>query len=631
MACGAEKSSRLSGSFCLSKTGDDPHGFLRSIFPYIHIYLSPYQNAHTLIHGLHLPVPRSAHSHQPPVMLKDIEHYSKEELYDYLVRLTQAYPPTSQPETTEQDDTQSLGDLLGIAHLLQQDVVTIIKKFREINVNLEREVQARTQALAQNEANLSALIDNTSDLIISVDRNYRVRVVNTAIRRVFQQRYQRELSKGVNLLQLCPPPMIDFWLPYFRRALEGETFKLVEGFEQEEGKVYYEFSFNPIRESDGEVSGVSFFGKDITEKQTAMEEIHAQQQLLESINYNIKEGIFRTLKGQIIYVNKSFVEMFGYESEEEMASVDPYELYVDPSKRDYFVALMQENTFFVNEEVLFKRKDGSTFWGLISSIKTKDEQNGQIYYDGAIRNITELKETKEQLEQQNLELTKVNEELDRFVYSTSHDLRAPLVSLAGLITVTRMADTEVERHQYLDLMEKSIHKLDGFIKDIIHYSRNARTHLRREVIPFEKLIDGCIENLRYLDGAEQMQIEPQIEQKGEFWSDPTRLEVILNNLISNGIRYRDQQKSNPCLSIRVKADDQQAVITVSDNGVGIDPAVRDKIFDMFYRGNQRSQGSGIGLYIVRETVGRLGGQIEVDSEVGVGTTFTLMVPALPAP
>jgi len=564
-------------------------------------------------------------------MLKDIEHYSKEELYDYLVQLTEAYQTTNHSPSAEQDDAQSLGDLLGMARLLQQDVFTIIKKFREINVNLEREVQARTQALAQNEANLSALIENTSDLIISVDRTYRVLVVNTAIRQVFQQRYELDLSKGVSLLQLCPPPMIDFWLPYFRRAMEGETFKLVEGFQLEGGKVYYEFSFNPIRESDGEVSGVSFFGKDITEKQTAMEEIHAQQQLLESINYSIKEGIFRTLKGQIIYVNKSFVEMFGYESEEEMARVDPYELYVDPSKRDYFVSLMQENTYFVNEEVLFKRKDGSTFWGLISSIKTVDEQNGQTYYDGAIRDITELKETKEQLEQQNLELTKVNEELDRFVYSTSHDLRAPLVSLAGLITVTRMADTETERNQYLDLMEKSINKLDGFIKDIIHYSRNARTHLRREVIPFEGLISGCIENLRYLDGAEQMQIEQQIEQEGEFWSDPTRLEVILNNLISNGIRYRDQQKPISSLRIRVKADSQQAVIAVSDNGVGIDSAVRDKIFDMFYRGNQRSQGSGIGLYIVRETIGRLGGQIEVDSEVGVGTTFTLTVPALPAP
>jgi len=565
-------------------------------------------------------------------MLKDIDHYSKEELYDYLAQVMQAYQEPGAAmmngEKLSEEDQQGIGDLLSMARLLQQDVFTIIKKFREINVNLEREVRSRTEALAQNEANLSALIENTSDLIISLDRDFRVLVFNTSIRQVFEKRYDLALTKGANLLELCPSELIDFWRPYFDRALSGETFKMVEGFMQEGSKLFYEFSFNPIYETSGEVSGISFFCKDITEKQTALEGIRAQQQLLESINYSIKEGIFRTVGGKIIYVNKAFAEMFGYASEAELAEIEPYDLYVDPAKRDYFVNLIKDHDFFVNEEVLFKRKDGSTFWGLISSIKTTDEKTGQVYHDGAIRDITELKETKQQLEQQNLELIKVNEELDRFVYSTSHDLRAPLVSLSGLITVTRMAESETERSQYLDLMEKSINKLDGFIKDIIHYSRNARTNLRCESIDFEQMISGCIENLRYLDGVEQMQIEQQVVQEGGFSTDPTRLEVILNNLLSNGIRYRDHQKPVSTLKVRVKAQAECMVLTVSDNGLGINPAVREKIFDMFYRGNQRSQGSGIGLYIVRETVNRLGGTIEVDSTPGQGTTFMVSIPAL---
>lgn len=567
---------------------------------------------------------------QASVMLKSIDQYTKEELYDYLHQFVQAYDGAQQGAPAGHEP-QSVQDLLSAARLLQKDVFDIIKKFREINVNLEHEVRERTQELTRNEANLSALIENTSDLIMSVDRQFQVLVINSAFRRIIQQRYDVIVEKGTDLLTACPRPLINYWESHFRRAMQGETFKVVEEFFQPEHKAYYEFAFNPIREPNGDVSGVSFFGKDITEKQAALEETRAQQQLLASINYSIKEGIFRTTEGRIVYVNHAFVEMFGYASEEEMQALDPYALYVDPSRRDYFVELMQEQTYFVNEEVRFKRKDGSTFWGLISSINTFDHHTGQVYHDGAIRDITELKETKRQLEQQNQELTKVNQELDRFVYSTSHDLRAPLVSLAGLITVARMADSEPERNQYLDLMEKSINKLDGFIKDIIHYSRNARTQLRPEPIDFASLLEGCLDNLRYLEGAERMQIEQRFDLgAAPFVCDPTRLEVILNNLISNSIRYRDDDKDPPRLQLAVRANEQQAAIEVRDNGQGIDPAVRDKIFDMFYRGNHRSQGSGIGLYIVRETLNRLGGDIEVQSEVGQGTTFTVILPALVA-
>jgi PAS domain S-box-containing protein len=563
-------------------------------------------------------------------MLKPIDQYSKEELYDYLTQLVQAYDVQQGGQAGEA--VHSISDLLGAARMLQQDVFTIIKKFREININLEQEVQARTQELTLNEANLSALIENTSDLIISVNRKFHVRVVNQAFRRVIYNRYDIAIEPGTDLLAVCPSPLLDYWQPHFQRALAGETFKVVEAFFQPNHKSYYEFSFNPIREPNGEVSGVSFFGKDITEKQIALEEIRAQQQLLTSINYSIKEGIFRTVEGRIIYVNKAFVEMFGYDSEEEMKAVDPYDLYIDPSRRDYFVDLMQEQTFFVNEEVCFRRKDGSGFWGLISSIKSYDSQTGHAFHDGAIRDITEVKETKRQLEQQNLELTKVNQELDRFVYSTSHDLRAPLVSVAGLITVARMSQSDAERNQYLDLMEKSIHKLDGFIKDIIHYSRNARTEVVQVPIAFGPLIEDCLENLRYLDGAGNMVIDQHIEQDDSpFLGDRTRLEVILNNLISNSIRYRDATKAQPRLTLSVKVDHERATIQIADNGVGIDPKVKGKIFEMFYRGNQRSQGSGIGLYIVRETLNRLGGNIEVDSVHGQGTTFTVEIPATGPP
>ncbi len=574
---------------------------------------------------------------RPFSMLEDIEHYSKEELYGYLEQIIQDYegdeaPPASSQRTSGEDNSRpgTVSDLLNAAELLQQDVLQIVKKFRQLNIDLEQEVAQRSQELAIKEANLTALIENTSDFILSINRDFQVLVINSALQQHLYRTQGLWLQPGSDLLALCSAEQIAFWRPYFEKAVQGDAFKLVRGFEGEQKKAYYEFSYNPISDRKGQVTGVSFFAKDITAKQAALEETKAKEQLLASINHSIKEGIFRTHRGHIIYVNKAFAEMFGYSSEEEVMQLDPYDLYVVPSRRDDFVNLMQRQTFFVNEEVQFRRKDGSTFWGLMSSIKTYDAA-GNLYYDGAVRDVTEIKEARWQLEEQNRELRKVNQELDRFVYSTSHDLRAPLVSISGLIQVARLAKDEEEREQYFGLMEKSIKKLDGFIQDIIHYSRNSRTELRREAINFQQLLSNIEEELRYQDGSNPTELSIEEEGEGEFFSDPVRLGIIFSNLISNSIRYQDPNKPQNRVGIRIEHRPGEVQLALQDNGIGIAPEFQARVFDMFFRGTQRSQGSGIGLYIVQETVTKLQGEIDLASEPGVGTTFYLRFPSLAAP
>ncbi len=231
------------------------------------------------------------------------------------------------------------------------------------------------------------------------------------------------------------------------------------------------------------------------------------------------------------------------------------------------------------------------------------------------------------LENRNQELKKLNSELDKFVYSASHDLRAPLSSILGLVNVARQ-EPPPNKDFYLNLIEKSVHKLDQFVRDIIDFSRNARVEVVKEEIHFEELIQGVMDEMRYMDENNRILRTIKVMGRGPFYSDSKRLTIILNNLVANAIKYHNPSVENPFIEVRVEQNEQSVVILVSDNGNGIAAEHIDKIFQMFYRATEASKGSGLGLYIVRETVEKLSGTISVKSTLGEGSTFKVTLPSL---
>jgi signal transduction histidine kinase len=248
------------------------------------------------------------------------------------------------------------------------------------------------------------------------------------------------------------------------------------------------------------------------------------------------------------------------------------------------------------------------------------------------RNVEQKRKTAElTLRNQNEELVKINQELDSFVYSVSHNLRAPLMSVLGLL---RLASIEIERTEhetkvllsYFSMMEHSIHKLDETLKEILDYSRNARSAIKTEKVDLNNLLQEGFDRLKYHEGSDQ--IEKIIDFKSEvpFYSDMYRLTVVLHNLISNAIKYRDSHKSNQFIKVKVEINSAMARIEFCDNGIGIPAELLHKIYDMFFRATEKSEGAGLGLYIVKETVDKLGGRITVNSKYGLGTTFLLEIP-----
>jgi signal transduction histidine kinase len=225
----------------------------------------------------------------------------------------------------------------------------------------------------------------------------------------------------------------------------------------------------------------------------------------------------------------------------------------------------------------------------------------------------------------NDELVKRNSELDNFVYSTSHDLRAPISTILGLVNLARIDKGPNLKTVYLDMIERSLRRQDHFIREIIDQSHNRRGTLTREPINFSALIDEAFQQLD-AENVGVFQKHVDINQSEAFYCDRWRLQVIVNNLLHNAIRFRNGRE--PIVRIEARVDDHLAYIQIDDNGRGIGEEHIGHLGKMFYRATDEGAGSGLGLYIVRETLDRLAGTMNIESRIGEGTSVQLRIPEL---
>lgn len=249
--------------------------------------------------------------------------------------------------------------------------------------------------------------------------------------------------------------------------------------------------------------------------------------------------------------------------------------------------------------------------------KPWNEQHLRVIFKSA----HSIYQSKVLLKQKNYELQKANEELSRFVYSASHDLRAPLMSLLGIISIARNEEDKTQREEYWNLMESTIGRLDEFIKNIIDYYKNVRLDNQISEINFDKLFNEVIESHKFFDLTANTEFKIAVMQQERFFGDATRMRIVFNNLISNAIKFQKRNGEKHKVTITAIIEKGSGTFQVEDNGMGISTENREKVFDMFYKINPEVSGSGIGLYIVKETVSRLGGKIIVESEENKGTRF----------
>ncbi|MEI9920620.1 MAG: ATP-binding protein [Bacteroidota bacterium] len=251
------------------------------------------------------------------------------------------------------------------------------------------------------------------------------------------------------------------------------------------------------------------------------------------------------------------------------------------------------------------------------------------------RLVTELKlrDQNEELTKTNDLLRKINMELDNFVYSVSHNLRAPLMSVLGLVTIARMEEKRQDKSSdhLFNMIEHSIHRLDDTLKEILDYSRNARTETSISEVHLEAIFNDTLERLRYLKGFDRIKKQIRIDSDVPIYCDAYRLSIIFQNLISNSIKYQDVEKKESFINVEADITENEIQIRFSDNGMGIREEYHSRMFSMFFRATEKSEGAGLGLYIVKESVVKLGGEISLDSTFNEGCTFNIRLPnATPA-
>lgn len=227
------------------------------------------------------------------------------------------------------------------------------------------------------------------------------------------------------------------------------------------------------------------------------------------------------------------------------------------------------------------------------------------------------------LEDEREKLRQVNKDLDSFLYSTSHDLRAPITSILGLTYLGKVELTEEKGKNYMELIEQRAQKLNMILTDVLRLSKTKKLGIRMQTIRFSDLVNEVVTDIEFSKGTSRIRLDYEKNSDSSFYSDPNQISIILSNLITNAVKYHRLNQEDPYIRITFKRISDTVFFTVEDNGQGIPAHSVNKIFDMFFRASQETDGTGLGLYIVKEALAKVKGKIEVESEFGRGTTFTV--------
>lgn len=229
------------------------------------------------------------------------------------------------------------------------------------------------------------------------------------------------------------------------------------------------------------------------------------------------------------------------------------------------------------------------------------------------------------LEDERQKLNEENKELDSFLSSTSHDLRTPIASILGLTYLGRIELQEEKARTFMNIIEERIKKLDLIISDILNLSRSKKIDVKIEELDLRELIEETIADIRFNKGASSISLDYQAHPSHTFKSDYNQIKIILSNLLANAVKYHNLDQPSPFIRVTFKRTRNVVEISVEDNGRGISKENVPKIFDMFFRAAEDKEGTGLGLYIVKEALTKIKGIIFVDSELGKGSKFRIVL------
>jgi len=424
---------------------------------------------------------------------------------------------------------------------------------------------------------------------------------------------------GRSVLEFVHPEEIDPIKDRMRRVMTGESISGVkERFITLKGnEVFVETSAHPFNYF-GEPA-VQLIVRDITEQTRAKEKIRKTELLFsELFNSAPMAIVLLDSNGNVDQVNRGFEQMFGFTiSELKGKSLNEFIVPSTLKSEGNDLNSVISSDKIVRLETIRMRRDDVPLSVIVYGVPVHNEDE-TIGIFGVYVDITAQKIVEDELKVRNTEL-------DNFVYKVSHDLRAPLSSVLGLVNLAQHPKNDDDPKTYLRIIGERVNQLDHFISDVLSHSKNLKLEIKNGLIHFNEIIESVFRHLSYMEGTDKIQKEIQINGN-DFYSDSWRIEEIFRNLISNSIKYRRANSKTPKIKIDIVIDENEAIILFKDNGIGIPKSDLSRVFEMFYRASDQASGSGLGLYIVKNAVEKLGGRISLGSEPGQYTLFEIVLP-----
>jgi signal transduction histidine kinase len=219
-----------------------------------------------------------------------------------------------------------------------------------------------------------------------------------------------------------------------------------------------------------------------------------------------------------------------------------------------------------------------------------------------------------------------NLELDSFFYRVSHDLKGPITSLISLDYLARLEIEDPKVVEWFDKYLKQVYHINHILDELMKIAKMTHGSHAKRLIDFEELISACIASYQHLANFEKVEFETSVTPGIQYESQWALVNTIIQNLVENGIKYARVDQERPLVKLSVTPDENQIVIVVEDNGIGMREEEGRSVFEKFYRAHKKVEGTGLGLYILQRAVETLGGQIDLESEVNSGSKFTIWLP-----
>ena len=246
----------------------------------------------------------------------------------------------------------------------------------------------------------------------------------------------------------------------------------------------------------------------------------------------------------------------------------------------------------------------------------------------SIKNAADIYFMRRELKDKNLKLKKLHSEMNQFVYSLSHELRGPLMSISGVSKLAKMELKDPDALEYFDMIDSATDKLDDFIFKMLDFYRSTKIDNKIAKINFKEIVNQQLVAYNEKFNIEHIRIDIHINQEHSFYSDDSKIRVILNNLFSNSVQFQKGDQGENKISLNIDVSEASAEITLIDNGIGIEEKHHPDVFNLFSRATQKNVGTGLGLYMVKEAVEQMGGKIDLESVFGEGTTFKVTLPSM---